>query len=95
MEFFAGAPDPLDYGMAVLLFGGWMGLLWMVRLIFTGKLCSGRELEAVVAQRNDWQKIALDALGVADRTAGTAEVLHDIAAALPDPGKEISDVEVG
>ena len=38
-------PDPLMYGVAVLLFGGWIGLFWVVRMLFTGKLCTGRELE--------------------------------------------------
>lgn len=88
MELFEGLPAPAAYGLAVIMFGGWMGLLWMVRLIFTGKLCSGRELASVQQQRDQWQQIALSALGVADRTAGTAEVLHDLAAALPDPGEE-------
>lgn len=37
-------PDPLQYGIAVLLFGGWIGLFLVVRMLFTGKLCTGREL---------------------------------------------------
>lgn len=87
-DLFSGLSDPLTYGLAVVLFGGWVGLLWMVRLLFTGRLCSGRELAAVEQQRDKWEGIALRALGVADKTAGVAEVLHDVAAALPDPARE-------
>lgn len=39
-----GVADPLVYGLAVLCFGGWVGLAYMVRLLFNGKLCTGREL---------------------------------------------------
>lgn len=39
-----GVSDPILYGLAVVCFGGWVGLFWMVRLLFTGKLCTGREL---------------------------------------------------
>lgn len=42
--FFEGVPDPLMYGFATVCFGGWMGLAYMVRLLFTGKMASGREL---------------------------------------------------
>lgn len=87
MDVFSGLPDPAAYGLAVVMFGGWIGLLWMVRLLFTGRLCSGRELKACEQQRDRWEGIALRALGVADRTTSAAEVLHDVAAALPDPGK--------
>ena len=41
---FDGIGDPLLYGLAVLCFGGWVGLAYMVRLLFTGQLCTGREL---------------------------------------------------
>lgn len=41
---FESVPDPLLYGFAVVCFGGWVGLLWMVRMLFTGKMASGREL---------------------------------------------------
>lgn len=41
---FQGVPDPLLYGLSVVCFGGWVGLAYMVRLLFTGKLCTGREL---------------------------------------------------
>jgi hypothetical protein len=41
---FQGIPDPLLYGLSVVCFGGWVGLAYMVRLLFTGKLCTGREL---------------------------------------------------
>lgn len=41
---FEGIPDPMMYGAAVVCFGGWVGLLWMVRMLFTGKMASGREL---------------------------------------------------
>ena len=37
-------PDPLLYGLSVVCFGGWVGLAYMVRLLFIGKLCTGREL---------------------------------------------------
>lgn len=40
----ADVSDPILYGLAVVCFGGWVGLFWMVRLLFTGKLCTGREL---------------------------------------------------
>lgn len=39
-----GVSDPLVYGLSVLCFGGWVGLAYMVRLLFVGKLCTGREL---------------------------------------------------
>jgi uncharacterized membrane protein len=39
-----GVSDPLVYGLSVLCFGGWVGLAYMVRLLFAGKLCTGREL---------------------------------------------------
>lgn len=44
MDMLAGLPDPLMYGLAILCFGGWAGLAYMVRLLFTGQLCTGREL---------------------------------------------------
>lgn len=44
MEALEVIPDPLLYGLSVFLFGGWIGLLWVVRMLFTGKLCTGREL---------------------------------------------------
>lgn len=87
-ELFSGLPEPIGYGLAVVLFGGWVGLLWMVRLLFTGRLCSGRELAAAERRCDKWEGIALRALGVADKTAGAAEALHDVAAALPDPAKK-------
>lgn len=37
-------PDPMLYGFTIFLFGGWVGLFLMVRLLFAGKLCTGREL---------------------------------------------------
>lgn len=37
-------PDPFLYGLAILCFGGWIGLFFVVRMLFTGKLCTGREL---------------------------------------------------
>lgn len=33
------------YGLAILCFGGWIGLFYVVRMLFTGKLCTGRELQ--------------------------------------------------
>lgn len=45
MSWLELTPDPLLYGLAVLLFGGWIGLFFVVRMLFTGKLCTGRELE--------------------------------------------------
>lgn len=41
---FESIPDPLLYGFTVFLFGGWLGLFLMVRLLFSGRLCTGREL---------------------------------------------------
>ena len=41
---FEGIPDALLYGFGIFLFGGWVGLFLMVRLLFAGKLCTGREL---------------------------------------------------
>lgn len=37
--------NPLMYGLAILCFGGWIGLFYVVRMLFTGKLCTGRELQ--------------------------------------------------
>lgn len=37
-------PNPIAYGLAILCFGGWVLLAYMVRMLFTGKLCTGREL---------------------------------------------------
>jgi hypothetical protein len=44
LDLLPGLPDPLLYGLTILCFGGWMGLAYMVRLLFVGKLCTGREL---------------------------------------------------
>lgn len=85
MEILDGISDPFRYGLAALLFGGWVGLLWVVRLILTGKLCSDRELSAVTKERDEWKKLAFRLLVVTDRTTGVAEVLHDVAARIPDP----------
>lgn len=41
---FEGFTDPTAYGWAVFLFGGWILLAFVVRMLFTGKLCTGREL---------------------------------------------------
>ena len=88
MELFSGVSDPVGYGLAVVMFGGWLGLFWVTRLVLTGKLCSGRELKAMEKQRDDWQRIALTGLGVAERTTAAAEILHDVAEVLPDPARE-------
>lgn len=37
--------NPFMYGLAILCFGGWIGLFYVVRMLFTGKLCTGRELQ--------------------------------------------------
>lgn len=41
-----GVPVTIEAGIAVVLFGGWFGLFWLVRLLFTGKMATGRELTA-------------------------------------------------
>lgn len=41
---FEGLSDPVSYGWAVVLFGGWILLGFVVRMLFTGKLCTEREL---------------------------------------------------
>jgi hypothetical protein len=40
-----GLSDPIAYGLGVLLFGGWIGLAGVVRLLFAGKLATSREIE--------------------------------------------------
>lgn len=44
---FEAIPNPLAYGLAVVCFGGWLLLAYMVRLMFTGKLRTESELQAM------------------------------------------------
>lgn len=41
-----GVPFTVEAGVTVVLFGGWFALFWLVRLLFTGKMATGRELSA-------------------------------------------------
>lgn len=71
-----GVPDPLLYGLSVLCFGGWVGLAYMVRLLFSGKLCTGREL----SEKDARVKALEDALRTRDEQVDAAlHVLPEVA----------------
>lgn len=66
---------------------GATGLLVLVFLaVLTDKLIWHTRLHKVEKQRDDWQKIALDALGVADKLTVQGEATTAFMARLPDPG---------
>lgn len=71
-----GIPDPLLYGFGIFLFGGWLGLFLMVRLLFSGRLCTGREL----AEKNARLAALEEALRTRDEQVDAAlRVLPEVA----------------
>lgn len=73
---FEGVTDPMIYGLSVICFGGWVGLAYMVRLLFTGKLCTGREL----AEKDARVQTLEDALRTRDEQVDAAlHVLPEVA----------------
>lgn len=73
---FEGITDPMIYGLSVVSFGGWVGLAYMVRLLFTGKLCTGREL----AEKDARVQTLEDALRTRDEQVDAAlHVLPEVA----------------
>lgn len=73
---FEGFADPMQYGFAIFLFGGWVGLFYMIRLLFIGTLCTGREL----AEKEARIAALEQALHTRDQQVGVAlHVLPDVA----------------
>lgn len=67
---------------------GATGLLVLVFLsVLTDRLIWHTRLSKVEQDRDRWQQVALDALGVADKMTAQGEVTTAIVANLPDPGK--------
>lgn len=65
---------------------GATGLLSLVvLLLLTDKLIWHTRLRKAEADRDRWQGVALNALGVADKLTVQGEVTTKIVAALPDP----------
>lgn len=69
---------------------GTTGLLTLVvLLVLTDKLIWHKRLTKVELERDRWQQVALDALGVADKLTVQGEVTTALVAQLPDPaGKD-------
>lgn len=57
-------------------------------LVITDKLVWHTRLRRVEAERDRWQGVALDALGIADKLTVHAEVTTEVLTRLPDPGKD-------
>lgn len=78
-----GISDPLAYGLAVVLFGGWVLVAWGVRLMFAGKLRTEAELLAT-QKRAETAEAALRvrdsqlnaALGALPKVAEVLEKFH-------------------
>ena len=71
-----GVSNPLIYGITVFLFGGWILLAYMVRLIAIGKLCTGRELD----EKNARISALEEALAVRDKQVNASlELLPEFA----------------
>lgn len=62
------------------------GLLVLVFLsVLTDRLVWHTRLSKVESDRDRWQKVALEALGVADKLTVQGEVTSALVASLPDP----------
>lgn len=62
------------------------GLLVLVFLsVLTDRLVWHTRLKEIKADRDSWKRIALDALGVADKMTTQGEVTTAIVASMPDP----------
>lgn len=66
--------------------GGFVALI--VLAILTDKLIWHTRLTKVEKERDRWQQVALNALGVADKLTVHSEVTTAIVASLPDPAAE-------
>lgn len=83
MDPFQAIPNPIAYGLAIVCFGGWILLAYMIRLMFSGKLRTEAELQAMQKRAEtaegslrvrDEQVNA--ALGVLPQIAGVLEKFH-------------------
>lgn len=61
--------------------------------VLTDRLVWHKRLRACEAERDKWQRIALDSLGITDRVVGHAEVTHELISRLPNPGKKPEEAD--
>lgn len=85
-----GISDPVAYGLATVCFGGWILVAYTVRLLVTGKLCTGRELQEknsriVLLEEtiNSRDEQISAALGVLPQVSEVLRKLHVAASASP------------
>lgn len=72
-------------GIPVMEVTGPAALVVVALMVITDKLIWHTRLAKVEKQRDDWQAMALRALGVADKMTVHAEVANEIVSKLPDP----------
>lgn len=76
-----GLPINTDIGAAAIL-------VFVVLAILTGRLVWHTAVKKAEDRADRWERIALDALGVADKMTTQGEVTTAIVASLPDPQAE-------
>lgn len=74
-----GIPLTQTTGIVFVSVGGWVGLFYMVRLLFTGKLCTGRELAEKEARIFNLEK-ALENRDA--QIASTLQIMPEVAEVL-------------
>src|SRR5688500_18124756 len=79
--------DPILGGLSVVPIGATGLLSLVVVLMLTDRLIWHKRLTKAEADRDRWQQVALNALGVADKLTVQGEVTTKLVAALPDPGR--------